>query len=69
MEQNSFYHPTKKNIKSFAASLKAIVVKGYEELAEALSLSLVCITTRLLYMLIEHLLSNIIVTIYIPGQL
>ena len=35
MEQNSVYHPTKKNIKSFAVSLKAIVVKGYEELAEA----------------------------------
>ena len=26
-------------------------------------------TTRLLYMLIEHLLLNIIVTFYIPGQL
>ena len=35
MEQNSVYHPTTKNIKGFAVSLKAIVVKGYEELAEA----------------------------------
>ena len=35
MEQNSVYHPTTKNINSFAVSLKAIVVKGYEELAEA----------------------------------
>ena len=34
MEQNSVYHPTKKK-KSFAVSLKAIVVKGYEELTEA----------------------------------
>ena len=32
---NSVYHPTKNNIKSFAVSLKAIVLKGYEELAEA----------------------------------
>ena len=35
----------------------------------SLSLSLVGITTRLLYMLIEHLLLNIIVAFYIPGQL
>ena len=35
----------------------------------SLSLSLFGITTRLLYMLIEHLLLNIIVTFYIPGQL
>ena len=35
MEQNSVYHPTQNNIKRFAVSLKAIVVKGYEELAEA----------------------------------
>ena len=34
MEQNSVYHPTKNNITSFAVSLKAIVVKGYEEVAE-----------------------------------
>ena len=33
MEQNSTYHPAKKNIKSFAVSLKTIVVNGYEELA------------------------------------
>ena len=39
MEQNSAYHPAKKNnIKSFAVSLKAIVVKEYEELAEAYSI-------------------------------
>ena len=40
MEQNSFYHPTKKKKKvslklKKAVSLKAIVVKWYEELAEA----------------------------------
>ena len=35
MEQNFVYHPTKNNIKSLAVSLKAIVIKGYEELAEA----------------------------------
>ena len=35
MEHNSVYHPTKKNIKSVSISLKAIVIKGYEELAEA----------------------------------
>ena len=36
MEHNSVYHPAKtKYIKRFAVSLKAIVVKGYEELAEA----------------------------------
>ena len=35
MEHNSVYHPTKKHIKSVAVSLKAIVVKGYEVLAEA----------------------------------
>ena len=34
MEQNSVYHPKKNNITSFAVSLKAIVVKWYEELAE-----------------------------------
>ena len=40
MERNSAYHPAKKSIKSFAVgvSLKAIVVKGYEELAEAYSI-------------------------------
>ena len=37
MEQNSVYHPAKKH-KSFAISLKAIVVKGYKELAEAYSI-------------------------------
>ena len=37
--------------------------------SQSLSLSLVGITTRLLYMLTEHLLLNIIVTFYIPGQL
>ena len=37
MEQNSTYHPAKNNIKSFAVSLKVIVVKEYEELAEAYS--------------------------------
>ena len=72
------------NIKRFAVSLKAIVVKGYEDLAEAyyiynicsymfviisLSYSLFGITTCLLYMLIEHVLLNIIVTFYIPNQL
>ena len=35
MVQNSVCHAAKKNIKSFAVSLKAIVIKGYEELAEA----------------------------------
>ena len=34
MEQNSVYHQKKKK-KRFAVSLKAIVVKWYEELAEA----------------------------------
>ena len=39
MEQNSVYHPAKKNMKRFAASLKAIfVVNGYEELAESYSM-------------------------------
>ena len=38
MEQNSTYHPAKNNIKSFAVSLKAIVVNEYEELAEAYSI-------------------------------
>ena len=35
----------------------------------SLSLLVVGITTRLLYMLIEHLLLNIIVTFYTLGQL
>ena len=35
MEQNSIYHPAKNNLKGFAISLKTIVVKGYEEQAEA----------------------------------
>ena len=35
MEQNSVNHPAKKTHKNFAISLKAIVEKGYEELAEA----------------------------------
>ena len=38
MEQNSAYHPAKNNIKSVAVSLKAIVVKEYEELAAAYSI-------------------------------
>ena len=38
MEHNYVYHPAKNNINSFAGSLKAIVVKGYEELAEAYSI-------------------------------
>ena len=38
MEQNSVYHPAKEKHKSFAVSLKAFVVKGYEVLAEAYSI-------------------------------
>ena len=38
MEQNFVYHPAKTTIKSVAVSLKAIVVNGYEELAEAYSI-------------------------------
>ena len=35
MAHNSVYHTAKQQHKSVAVSVKAIVVKGYEELAEA----------------------------------
>ena len=59
MEQNSVYHPN--NITSFAVSLKAIVVKGYEKLAEAYSIYNICTYT---YVIISLSLSVVSITTF-----